>query len=74
MDNLYMNETGIGGWGGQFHVQSFHARQYITMTTLHGTRKLTDSPFAQSSATLVLHILAGSDPCLGCPASAWKQP
>ena len=50
---------------------------FTTMTTLHGTGKLTDSLFviiAQSSATLVPHILAGCDPCLGCPARAWKQP
>ena len=25
IDNLDMNETGIWGWGGQFHDQSFHA-------------------------------------------------
>ena len=56
IDNLDMNETGIGGWGGQFHDQSFHARQCPLVI------------ISQSSATLVPHILAGCKPSWGCPA------
>ena len=29
IDNLEANDTGVGGWGGQFHDRSFHARQCI---------------------------------------------
>ena len=67
-DNLYMNEMGIGGWGGQCHDQSFHVQQYIMYyhnDHLAWDRKA-DSPFviiAESSATLVQHILAGCHPC-----------
>ena len=44
IDNLDMNETGIGGWGGQFHDLG-GTLCFTTMTTLYGTGKLTDSRF-----------------------------
>ena len=75
-----MNETvktDIGGWpgGGQLH-NAVSRVCFTTMTTFHETGKLTNGPFvmiAQSSADLFPHILAGCDPCRGCPARAWKQ-
>ena len=71
-----MNETGIGvGEDRSVTSRSMLGSTlcFATMTALHGTGKLTDSPFviiAQSSATLDPHILAGCDPCRGCPAEA----
>ena len=71
IDNLDMNETGVGGWRGQFYDQSFHAWQYIMF---YRNKHLTnaymgqESPFviiAQSSATLVPYIHARCYPGRG---------
>ena len=59
-----MNETGIasGGWGGQFHNQSFHAKQHIVLNVYYHNdhlakdRKAYREPVHHNSSELLSHI------------------